>query len=74
VLYLCTCRPIVKEPPKRFAPNFGSVSGDGRNFRCCTVGELLRAWDCVSVMRVQEMCDEKDPGLDGGGDGGALIN
>jgi hypothetical protein len=37
----------------------GSVSGDGRDFRCSTVGELLRDWDCVSVMRVQEMCDEK---------------
>ena len=56
-----------------FAADNGSVSGDGRGFRCCTVGELLRDWDCVSVMRVQEMCDEKDPGLDGGGDRGALI-
>ena len=28
-------------------------------FRCCNVGELFRDWDCVSVMRVQEMCDEK---------------
>ena len=29
-----------------FAADDGSVSGDGRNFRCCTVGELLR--DCDS--------------------------
>ena len=42
-----------------FAADDGSVSGDGRSFRCCTVGELLRDWDCVSVMRVQEMCYEK---------------
>ena len=25
-----------------FAADDGSVSGDGRSFRCCTVGELLR--------------------------------
>ena len=49
-----------------FAADYGSVSGDGRNFRCCTVGELLRDCGCVSVMRVQEMCDEKGPGSDGG--------
>jgi hypothetical protein len=37
------CQHVVKEPPKNgFAADFGSVSGDGRSFRCCTVGELLR--------------------------------
>jgi hypothetical protein len=36
----------------------GSVSGDGRSSRCCTVGELLRDCDLVSVMAVQEKCDE----------------
>ena len=38
-----TYRLLVKEPPKMvFAADDGSVSGDGRSFRCCTVGELLR--------------------------------
>jgi len=50
---------IFKERRRCFAADYGSVSGDGHSFRCSTVGELLRDWDCVSVMRVQEMCDEK---------------
>ena len=50
---------LSKSRRRCFAADDGSVSGDGRNFRCCTVGELLRDWDCVSVMRVQEMCDEE---------------
>jgi hypothetical protein len=33
-----------------FAADVGSVSGDGHSFRYCTVGELLRDCDCVSVM------------------------
>ena len=45
-----------------FAADFGSVSGDGRSFRCCTVGELLRDCDLVSVRAVQEKCDEKRQG------------
>jgi hypothetical protein len=45
-----------------FAADFVSVSGDGRSSRCCTVGELLQDWDCVSVMAVQEKCDEKGLG------------
>jgi hypothetical protein len=45
-----------------FAADDGSVSRDGRNFRCCTVGELLRDWDLVSVRAVQEKCDEKGGG------------
>ena len=42
-----------------FAADFGSVSGDGRSFRCCTVGELLQDCDSVSVTVVQEKCDDK---------------
>jgi hypothetical protein len=38
----------------------GPVSGDGHRFRCCTVGELLRDCDSVSVTAVQETCDETD--------------
>src|SRR6202158_3596508 len=37
----------------------GAVSGDEHRFRCCTVGELLRDWDCVSVIAVREKCDKK---------------
>src|SRR3981081_2960204 len=31
----------------------------GRVFECCTVGELWRDCDSVSVMGVREKCDEK---------------
>jgi len=41
----------------------GSVSGDGRSFRCCTVGELLRDRDCVSAISVTLVCDEKGAGV-----------
>jgi hypothetical protein len=52
---------VVKEAAENgFAADFGSVSGDGSSFRCCTVGELLRDWGCVSVRAVQEKCDEKN--------------
>src|SRR4029077_14855555 len=55
---------LSKKPPKMvFAADFGSVSGDGRNFRCCTVGELLRNSDFVSVRAVREKCDEKGRGV-----------
>src|SRR5229473_6678690 len=58
------CLHVVKEPPKMvFAADDRSVSGDGRSFRCCTVGELLRDYDLVSVRAVQEKCDEKDGGV-----------
>ena len=51
---------VVKEAAENgFAADFGSVSGDGHNFRCCTVGELLRDCDLVSVRAVQEKCDER---------------
>jgi hypothetical protein len=49
-----------------FAADFGSVSGDGRGFRYCTVGELLRDCDLVSVRAVQEKCDEKGLGAASG--------
>ena len=42
-----------------FAADFGSVSGDGRSSRCCTVGEFLHNCDWVSVRAVQEKCDER---------------
>jgi hypothetical protein len=42
-----------------FAVDDGSVSGNGHRFRCCTVGELLRDSDWVSVIAVREKCDEK---------------
>ena len=47
-----------------FAVEDGSVSGDGHRFRCCTVGELLRDSDWVSVIAVREKCDEKGLGAD----------
>jgi hypothetical protein len=54
------CLDVVKEAAENgSAADDGSVSGDGRNFRCCTVGELLRDCDLVSVRAVQEKCDEK---------------
>jgi hypothetical protein len=49
-----------------FAADDGSVSGDGRSSRCCTVGELLQDCDSVSVMTVQEKCDEKGLGAASG--------
>jgi hypothetical protein len=59
------CLHVVKEAAEDgFAADFGSVSGDGRNFRCCTVGELLRDCGSVSVMDVREKCDEKNKGVD----------
>ena len=58
------CLHVVKEPPKiDFAADDRSVSGDGRSFRCCTVGGLLRDCDLVSVLGVQEKCDEKRQAL-----------
>ena len=54
------CLHVVKEAAENgFAADFGSVSGDGRSFRCCTVGEFLHNCDWVSVRAVQEKCDEK---------------
>jgi hypothetical protein len=42
-----------------FAADFGSVSGDGRSFRCCTYEEFSQGFGWVSVLSVQEKCDEK---------------
>jgi hypothetical protein len=42
-----------------FAADVGSVSGDGRSSRCCTLAELLRDCDLVSVMAGREKCDER---------------
>jgi len=50
---------LSKSRRRCFAVDDGSVSGDGRSFRCCTVGELLRDSDWVSVTAVREKCDEK---------------
>jgi hypothetical protein len=58
------CQHVVKEAAENgFAADFGFVSGDGRSFRCCTVGELSRDCDLVSVRAVQEKCDEKGRGV-----------
>jgi hypothetical protein len=54
---------LSKSRRRCFAADFGSVSGDGRSFRCCTVGELLRDCDLVSVRAVREKCDEKSGGV-----------
>src|SRR4029077_14313415 len=57
--FYCLSSCCQRAAENRFAADFGSVSGDGRSFRCCTVGELLRDCDLVSVRAVQEKCDEK---------------
>ena len=60
-----TYRLLFKEPPKMVLRRMnGSVSGDGRSFRCCTVGELLRDRDCVSAIAVTLVCDEKRAGVE----------
>src|SRR6202140_5752642 len=41
--FICVLVVLLSKSRRRcFAADFGSVSGDGRSFRCCTVGELLR--------------------------------
>src|SRR6266852_3792148 len=45
-----------------FAADYGSVSGDGHSSRCCTLEEFSQDGGCVSVMAVQEKCDEKRQG------------
>src|SRR5258708_34996386 len=50
---------LSKSRRRCFAADDGSVSGDGRRLRCCTVGELLRDCRSVSVIGVREKCDEK---------------
>ena len=57
---ICVLVVLLSKSRRRcFAVDDGSVSGDGHRFRCCTVGELLRDSDWVSVMAVREKCDEK---------------
>ena len=51
---------LSKSAEDGFAADFWSVSGDGHSFRYCTVGELLRDCDYVSVMAEQEKCDDKN--------------
>jgi hypothetical protein len=64
IVYLSpTCQRAAEDG---FAADDGSVSGDGRSFRCCTVGELLRDCNSVSVIAVQEKCDEKGLGAASG--------
>jgi hypothetical protein len=50
----------------RFTADDGSVSEGGCSFRCCTVGEFSHDCDSVSVMTVQEKCDEKGLGAASG--------
>src|SRR6266851_9224721 len=58
--FICVLVVLLSKSRRRcFAAGDESVSGDGHRFRCCTVGELLRDWDCVSVMAVREKCDER---------------
>jgi len=61
------CPHVVKEPPKMVLRRMmgPSVETDAV-FRCCTVGELLQDCDSVSVMTVQEKCDEKGLGAASG--------
>src|SRR6266403_1336887 len=60
---ICVLLVLLSKSRRRcFAVDGGSVSGDGHRFRCCTVGELLRDSDWVSVIAVREKCDEKRSG------------
>src|SRR6267378_5002878 len=58
------CFHVVKEPPKMVLRRMiGPSLETGAGFRCCTVGELLRDCDLVSVLGEQEKCDEKRQAL-----------
>jgi hypothetical protein len=50
---------IFKERRNDLRRIMGPSLETGTVFDALLFGELLRGWDCVSVMRVQEMCDEK---------------
>src|ERR1700726_2805607 len=60
--FCCFIRVLIvllsKSRRRCFAADFGSVSGDGRSFRCCTVGELLQDCDLASVRAITGVCDE----------------
>ena len=59
LLYLCTCRPFVKEPPEMVLRRIlGPSLETGAVFDAALSGELLQDWDCVSVMRGTGVCDE----------------
>ena len=58
--YRLLCVNFSKSAEDGFAADVGSVSEDGHSFRYCTVGELLRDCDCVSVRAVLEKCDDKN--------------
>jgi hypothetical protein len=62
LLVVCLSGCCQRAAENGFAADDGSVSGDGHSSRCCTVGELLQDCDSVSVMAVQEKCDEKRQG------------
>ena len=58
--FICVLIVLLSTSRRRcFAVDDGSVSGDGHRFRCCTVGELWRDSDWVSVIAVRRKCDEK---------------
>jgi hypothetical protein len=46
-----------------FAADDVSVSGDGHSSRCCTLEEFSHHCDCVSVIALQEKCDEQEAGI-----------
>jgi hypothetical protein len=58
--YRLLCVNFSKIAEGGFAASVGSVSGDGHSLRYCTVGELLRDCDGMSVMAAQEKCDDKN--------------
>jgi hypothetical protein len=60
-LFVHLSSPRQRAAENGFAADDGSVSGDGRSSRCCTVGELLRDCDWVSAIAVTRVCDEKGP-------------
>ena len=49
-----------------FAADDASVSGDGHSSRCCTLEGFSQDCDCVSVIALQEKCDEKGLGAGSG--------
>ncbi len=70
VLHCFIC-PLVahffKEPAEDgFAEDFESVSGDGHTSRCCTLEGFSQDCDGVSVIALQEKCDEKGLGAGSG--------
>src|SRR5713101_3902801 len=54
---------LSKSPPKMVFGGVMAPSLETGAVRCCTVGELLRDCDLVSVLGVQEKCDEKGQAL-----------